>query len=194
MLTGELVGGALLVSPYGTGKPIVETAAPEAPEGYEMEPSWRDDGARIVQAWEAVPVAGSVDDAVRELARMQAASLGDEDAARVAALFPAWTVGASYDVGDRVTRSGGLWRCLQSHTALAEWVPEDAPSLWARVLPGQDGNEPATGYAEWAQPGSTNPYSKGDRVTHGGKAWESTSDGNVWEPGTTGAPWKEISE
>lgn len=42
MLTGELIGGALLVSPDGTGKPIVETAAPEAPEGYEMEPSWRD--------------------------------------------------------------------------------------------------------------------------------------------------------
>lgn len=194
MLTGELIGGALLVSPDGTGKPIVETAAPEAPEGYEMEPRWRDDGTRIVQAWEAVPAAGSVDDAVRELARMQAASLGDEDAARVAALFPAWTVGAAYDVGDRVTRSGGLWRCLQTHTALAEWIPEDAPSLWARMLPGQDGNEPAAGYAEWAQPGSTNPYSKGDRVTHGGKTWESTSDGNVWEPGTTGAPWKEISE
>lgn len=194
MLTGELIGGALLVSPDGTGKPIVETAAPEAPEGYEMEPSWRDDGARIVQAWEAVPAAGSVDDAVRELARMQAASLGDEDAARVAALFPAWIVGTTYAVGDRVTRSGGLWRCLQAHTALAEWTPEDAPSLWARVLPGQDGNEPSAGYAEWAQPGSTNPYSKGDRVTHGGKTWESTSDGNVWEPGTTGAPWKEISE
>lgn len=194
MLTGELLGGALVVSPDGTGKPIVETAMPEPPDGYEMEASWRDDGSRIVQTWEAVPVEGSVDDAVRTLARMKAVGLGDEDALKVQALFPAWTVGATYAAGDRVTRSGVLYKCLQAHTALAEWKPEDAPSLWARVLPGQDGNEPSDGYAEWEQPDSTNPYSNGDRVTHNGKTWESTADGNVWEPGTTGAPWKEVSE
>ena len=193
MLTGELLGGALVVSPDGTGKLIVETTMPEPPDGYEMEASWRDDGSRIVQTWEAVPVEGSVDDAVRTLARMQAAHLGDDDALKVSALFPEWVTGAVYAVGDRVTRSGVLYRCLQAHTALAEWKPEDAPSLWARVLPGQDGNEPSEGYAEWEQPDSTNPYSKGDRVTHDGKTWESTTDGNVWEPGTTGAPWKEVS-
>lgn len=33
MLTGELIGGALLVSPDGTGKPVVETEPPDAPEG-----------------------------------------------------------------------------------------------------------------------------------------------------------------
>lgn len=192
MLTGELMGGALVVSPDGTGKPIVETAMPEPPDGYEMEASWRDDGSRIVQTWTAVPAEGSVDDAVRALARMQAAGLGDEDALRVQALFPEWTVGATYAAGDRVTRSGVLYKCLQAHTALAEWEPEAAPSLWARVLPGQDGNEPSEGYAEWEQPDSTNPYSKGDRVTHNGKTWESTADGNVWEPGATGAPWKEV--
>lgn len=192
MLTGELMGGALVVSPDGTGKPIVETAAPEAPDGYEMEARWRDDGSRIVQAWEAVPAEGSVDDAVRALARMQAASLGDEQALEVSALFPEWKVGQSYAGGDRVRFAGTLYRCLQAHTALAEWTPGAAPSLWARVLPGQDGNEPDEGYAEWEQPDSTNPYSKGDRVAHGGKVWESTSDGNVWEPGTVGAPWKEV--
>lgn len=183
MLTGYLADG---------GKPIVETERPVVPEGYDAVSSWRDDGSRIVQAWEAVPSEGSVDDAVRALARMQAAGLGDEDALKAAALFPEWAVGATYAVGDRVRGEGILYRCLQAHTALAEWTPGAAPSLWARVPPGQDGNEPEVGYAEWEQPGSTNPYSKGDRVTHAGKTWESTSDGNVWEPGTTGAPWMEI--
>lgn len=190
MLTGYLVGGALLVA--DGGKPIVETDPPETSQGYTAVSSWRDDGSRIVQAWEAVPAEGSVDDAVRRLARMQAASLGDEQALEVAALFPEWSVGAAYAVGDRVRSAGALYRCLTAHMALAEWEPASAPSLWAEVLPGQDGNEPEVGYAEWVQPGSTNPYSKGDRVTHGGKTWESTSDGNVWEPGTTGAPWMEV--
>ena len=29
---------------------------------------------------------------------------------------------------------------------------------------------------EWEQPGSTNGYSKGDKVTHNGKTWESLVD------------------
>ena len=86
MLTGYLAGGALVAA--DGGKPIVETERPGVPEGYDAVSSWRDDGSRIVQAWEAVPSEGSVDDAVRALARMQAAGLGDEDALNVAALFP----------------------------------------------------------------------------------------------------------
>ena len=43
---------------------------------------------------------------------------------------------------------------------------------------------------EWEQPDSTNPYAKGDKVTHNGKTWISTADGNVWEPGVYG--WEEV--
>ena len=42
---------------------------------------------------------------------------------------------------------------------------------------------------EWEQPDSTNPYMKGDKVTHGGKTWVSDIDNNVWEPGVYG--WSE---
>ena len=38
----------------------------------------------------------------------------------------------------------------------------------------------------WEQPESTNPYMKGDKVTHAGKTWVSTIDNNVWEPGVYG--------
>ena len=43
---------------------------------------------------------------------------------------------------------------------------------------------------EWAQPDSTNPYMKGDRVTHNGHTWESDIDNNVWEPSVYG--WTQI--
>ena len=190
MLKGLIIGGSVVLSE--DGKPIVEVEAPTAPDGYEIKATWRDYGSRIVQAWEAVPVAGSVDDAVRTLAMMQADRLSDDDALKVVPLYKEWVTGLDYKTGDRRTWGGELYRCLQDHTALADWNPADAPSLWAKVLPGQEGNEPEEGYAEWEQPGSTNPYSKGDKVTHNGHLWESTSDGNVWEPGTVGAPWTDL--
>ena len=133
MLTGELIGGALVVSPDGAGKPIVETSAPEAPEGYEMEPSWRDDGTRIVQAWEAVPVEGGVEDAVRRLAKMLARDLTDEQALTVKALYGEWEVGAEYDKADRALDAGDLYRCKKKHTALAEWRPSTDGEHWEKL-------------------------------------------------------------
>lgn len=133
MLTGELLGGALVVSPDGSGKPIVETAMPEPPEGYEMEASWRDDGSRIVQTWTAVPVEGSVDDAVRTLAKMLAHDLTDEQAVAVKALYDEWTVGAEYDKADRALDSGDLYRCKKAHTALAEWRPSTDGEHWTKL-------------------------------------------------------------
>lgn len=74
----------------------------------------------------------------------------------------------------------------------ADWTPDNAPSLWAKVLAGQEG----TGIGEWEQPDSTNPYMTGDQVTHNGKTWESLVDNNVWEPGVQGteALWQQVEE
>ena len=47
-------------------------------------------------------------------------------------------------------------------------------SLFAEVLIPDSSTVP-----EWEQPDSTNPYVKGDKVTHNGKTWISTADGNV---------------
>ena len=90
----------------------------------------------------------------------------------------------------KVNRNGVLYKCLQDHVSQESWSPEDAPSLWAKVLI----PDPET-IPEWEQPGSTNGYSKGDKTTHNGKTWESLVDNNVWEPGVTGTEtvWKEVS-
>ena len=123
------------------------------------------------------------------LAKIQAKTVDDETAVLVPNLFDIWSDSKHYEKDERVTYNGTLYKCLQAHDAQADWTPTDAPSLWAKVLPGQSGE-----IGEWEQPGSTNGYKTGDKVTHNGKTWESTADNNVWEPGAVGAPWKEVTE
>ena len=112
-------------------------------------------------------------------------AIEDETALRMVEYYPAPDT-ASYAAGDRIQYNGKLYKCLQAHTAQADWNPVDAPSLWAEVLAGQDG----TAIGEWVQPDSTNPYMRGDKVNYNGKLYESEVDNNVWEPGVYG--WVEI--
>ena len=65
------------------------------------------------------------------------------------------------------------------------WYPTAAPSLWAKVLIPDENVIP-----EWEQPDSTNPYMKGDKVSHNGKHWTCDIDHNVYEPGVYG--WSEV--
>lgn len=125
---------------------------------------------------------------LRAIIEDNATVMTDEAAADAVELFPRWSgEGVSYVVGDRRRFGETLYKCLQDHTSQEGWDPESAPSLWAEILPGQDG----TDIGEWVQPDSTNPYMTGDRVTHNGKTWESTVDNNVWEPGVYG--WSEVN-
>ena len=111
--------------------------------------------------------------------------IADETALRMVEYFPT-PEATTYSIGDRVQYNGVLYRCLQAHTAQADWTPENAPSLWAKVLIPDPEVIP-----EWEQPDSTNPYMKGDKVKHNGKTWVSDLDGNVWEPGVYG--WSEVT-
>lgn len=98
--------------------------------------------------------------------------------------------GVKYIVGYRVRYDSDLYKVLQEHESQEAWNPIDAPSLFAKVLIPDPGVIP-----EWEQPGSTNGYSKGDKVTHNGKTWESQVDNNVWEPGVVGTEslWIEVT-
>ena len=114
---------------------------------------------------------------IRAVIEERATTLPDETAIEVPEMFPHWTV-RDYQAGERVRYAGKLWKCLPAHSANETWNPQDAPSLWAEVL-----NDDIR---EWVQPGSTNPYMKGDKVRHNGSIWESDVDNNVWEPGVYG--------
>ena len=119
--------------------------------------------------------------ALRAAMDAAAAALTDEQALKAAAIYPLWNSSAAYAAGDRVRYDGVLYKCLQAHTAQPSWTPAAAPSLWAKVLVSDTGAP-----LPWEQPESTNPYMKGDKVTHGGKTWVSAIDNNVWEPGVYG--------
>ena len=101
----------------------------------------------------------------------------DEMALQAPALYPAWREGRDYAQGERLLHEGALYKVLQAHKSQAGWEPGKAPSLFAAVLTSDDGTP-----LPWVQPDSTNPYMKGDRVTHDGFTWTSTVDYNVWEP------------
>ena len=108
----------------------------------------------------------------------------DNTALRMTEFYPEWSAGQAYTAGYKLQQGGKLWSCLQAHTSQTGWEPDNAPSLWAKVLIPDE-----TVVPEWEQPGSTNPYSAGNKVTHNGKTWVSDVDNNVWEPGVYG--WSE---
>ena len=111
--------------------------------------------------------------------------LTDEQAVNAVAIYPQWKADGSHKKDDRVRYNNVLYKCLTAHTAQPSWTPTDAPSLWAKVLTSDTGAP-----LPWEQPESTNPYMKGDKVTHNGQTWVSTIDNNVWEPGVYG--WEVV--
>ena len=125
---------------------------------------------------------------ILEKAMTATQSLTEAEAITATCLHPKWSGNSvQYTAGQRVQDDGILYTVLQAHTSQAGWKPADAPSLFAKVL-----IPDPTVIPEWEQPESTNPYSKGDKVTHNGKTWVSDIDGNVWEPGVYG--WTEVAE
>lgn len=126
--------------------------------------------------------------AIIEKAMTDAQSLTEAEAIAATCLHPKWSGDSvQYTAGQRVQYENTLYTVLQAHTSQATWTPTNAPSLFAKVL-----IPDPTVVPEWEQPESTNPYAKGDKVTHNGKTWVSDIDGNVWEPGVYG--WTEVAE
>lgn len=109
----------------------------------------------------------------------------DEMSLQVPNLYPTWKAGVAYEVGARVLHNEVLYKVITAHTSQADWAPDVAPSLFAKVLIPDENVIP-----EWEQPDSTNPYMTGDKVTHNGKIWVSIVDNNVWEPEVFG--WEAV--
>jgi hypothetical protein len=109
--------------------------------------------------------------------------LSDEDALEAIELYPAWKTGTAYAVDERIRYGETLYRCVQAHTAQADWTPDITPALWTVVSLDE--------FPEWVQPtGAQDAYRTGDKVSHNDKHWVSTLDYNTYEPGVYG--WDEI--
>lgn len=123
---------------------------------------------------------------LRQAIQFQVVALPDEQAILIPSVFPTWDSTATYQTGNRVQYGELLYKCLQSHTAQADWTPDAAVSLWVRI------DDPAEEWPEWRQPqGAHDAYALGAKVSHNGKHWTSDVEANVWEPGVYG--WTEVA-
>ena len=119
------------------------------------------------------------------------ALLTDEQAITVPAIFMPWRhtkpdgTPETYAVGDRRIQDGILYKCLQAHTAQADWTPDVAVSLWARIP------NPAEEWPAWMPYAGTVLWNNGDKCSHVGRRWISNRDDNIWEPGTPDSGWEE---
>ena len=122
---------------------------------------------------------------LRKLIEKASGGLSDEEALNGVELFPNWNEANTYAVGDRVQFEGNLYKCLQNHSAQADWKPSEAVSLWVRI------DDPSIEFPAWIQPtGAQDAYAKGAKVSYNGKHWISTVDNNVWSPDVSG--WDEV--
>ena len=113
-------------------------------------------------------------------AKVSARNNSDAEALDVKILYEDWEQindGTELVVGTYLNYNENLYKVLQTHNKQQTWNPEDAPSLFAKVLIPDPEEIP-----EWVQPSSTNPYMMGDKVKHIGYIWQSLVDNNVWEP------------
>ena len=70
---------------------------------------------------------------LRSVVEQGAQALSDAVGLTAVRLYPQWTEGADYAAAFKVQYGGGLWRCLQAHTAQTGWEPENSPALWERI-------------------------------------------------------------
>ena len=120
--------------------------------------------------------------------------LTDEQALEMPLLFPKWQANIQYEVGYRVLYLGTLYKVIQAHTSQQGWEPDITPSLFAKNLIVKDDDGEQVDIPEWEQPGSTNPYMKGDKVKFEGKIYQSLIDQNVWSPAAYPQGWEEVTE
>lgn len=132
---------------------------------------------------------------MRKALQMFAASLTEEQAMEVAAVFNPWEAGKQYTTGDFLTygRNGvgdpQLYKVVQDHTSQADWIPGATASLYAAI--GLD----EQGYPVWSQPaGAHDAYRTGDIVIYNGTLYVSLTDGNVYPPETYPTGWGVVSE
>lgn len=113
-----------------------------------------------------------------------ASAMTDDNALEAVELFPAWQDGKAYSIDDRVRYDGKLYKCVQAHTAQADWTPDATPALWVAVSLDE--------YPEWVQPtGAHDAYNTGDKVSYNGKHYISTIDANTYAPDVYG--WEVVA-
>lgn len=118
----------------------------------------------------------------RKFIELMSENATDEQALDNILAYPKWAVDTEYKKDDRIRYEDVLYKVLQAHTSQADWTPDTAVSLYAKVSIEE--------YPDWVQPtGAHDAYNTGDKVTHLEKHWVSLIDANTYEPSVYG--WEE---
>lgn len=132
---------------------------------------------------------------LRKALQMFAATLTDEQAMEVTAVYDPWVAGKTYAVGDFLTYGENgvgdpqLYKVSQAHASQADWKPDVTPALYTAI--GLDDS----GYPVWAQPtGAHDAYNTGDIANYNGTLYQSLIDGNVYSPDTYPSGWAVYGE
>ena len=111
----------------------------------------------------------------------QSGEFDDVTVTENADLFPLWDGNWTGKAGSIVRDEGLLYKSIHDVGPGQNTKPSATPAMWTKI-----GN-PAEEWPEWVQPiGAHDAYKIGDKVTHNGKKWVSTANGNVWQPGVYG--------
>ena len=120
--------------------------------------------------------------ATRKLIRVD--ELSEEELLDMIDLYESYKVDKQYKVDDIFKYEGKLYKVIQEHISLENWIPSELPALYLNLMP--DNVIP-----EWVQPtGSHDAYNIGDKVIYEGQVYESTIDNNTWNPIDYPQGWK----
>ena len=64
---------------------------------------------------------------------IQSLTVDDNTALRMMSFYPEWESGKAYEVGNKLTRGGKLYKVLQAHTAQVGWEPENVPAMFTEI-------------------------------------------------------------
>lgn len=132
---------------------------------------------------------------LRRALQMLSASLTEEQAMEVAAIYDPWVAGRAYAAGEFVTHGTNgvgdpqLYKVVQAHTSQEGWTPDITPALYTAV------GLNAQGYPVWSQPtGAHDAYNTGDIVDYNGTLYRCVTDGNIYSPEAYPAGWEIYKE
>ena len=112
--------------------------------------------------------------AIKKLIRVD--ELTNEELIQIINIYDEYQIDTQYYVGDIFRYNDKLYKVIQEHTSLENWIPSELPALYLNMMP--DNIIP-----EWVQPtGQHDSYMIGDKVIFEGKVYESLIDGNTWSP------------
>lgn len=130
---------------------------------------------------------------LRKAIQMFAATLTDEQAMQIAAVYDTFVIGKSYAEGEIFsygTNEVGdpqLYRVAQAHTSQEQWLSDANSALYTPI--GLDDQ----GYPIWSKPsGAHDAYNSGDIVNYNGTLYLSKIDGNVWSPDENPSGWEKV--